>query len=317
MDCSHLGWPAALVRQRLLRSNFGRAVIRSVLRKPEQKLDKHSAKGSLISVQSDTAAIRGVESFVEVKGSPVRLLTGGSGEPVLYLHGSGDQGAWLPVHEQLAQTYTVLRPDLPGFGHSAPLPGRTTVHDIAYSLWDLVDALGYGSIRVIGSSLGGWIAADFATIETPRVSHLVLVGAAGLRPEGGHGIDVFILSPEEILAKTYHSPAIREAVLSGAAARADDSDAALIGLRNRAATAGLAWNPYFHDVKLSGRLHRITAKTLLMWGDDDQLMSPACADLYASLIPGSTIQIVADCGHLPQLERPEEFLDAVSAFLGS
>jgi pimeloyl-ACP methyl ester carboxylesterase len=121
------------------------------------------------------------ERDLDVRGIRVRLLSGGSGEPLLYLHGGGDLGQWTPALAALAGRYTVLRPDHPGFSASADAGGIDSVHELAFFYLDLLDELGLGRVMVVGHSLGGWLAADLATIEPGRVSKLVLVSAAGLR----------------------------------------------------------------------------------------------------------------------------------------
>jgi pimeloyl-ACP methyl ester carboxylesterase len=247
----------------------------------------------------------------------VRLLSAGSGEPLLYLHGAGDLGGWTPALSVLARGFRVLRPDLPGFNYSAPRADVRSVHDLAYRTWDLIDALGLDRVRVIGSSLGGWLAADLATVEPARVSHLVLAGAAGLRPSAGFGVDVFVLSPAQMLARTYHGAQAREQAMAAAAEREGDPELQLLQLRNRAATARLAWNPYFHDPGLADRLHRVRARTLVIWGEQDQLMPAECGRRYAGLIPGARLEVLAGCGHLPQSERTAEFCDLATAFLVS
>jgi pimeloyl-ACP methyl ester carboxylesterase len=191
------------------------------------------------------------------------------------------------------------------------------VHDLAYRTWDLIDALGLESVRVVGSSLGGWLAADLATVEPSRVSHMVLTGAAGLRPPGGFGVDVLVLSPDQMLAKTYQRPEAREQAVARAAEREADPGLQLLQLRNRAAAAGLAWNPYFHDPGLPDRLHRVRARTVAIWGEQDQLMPLECGRMYARLIPGARLQVVANCGHLPQVEAAAEFCDLATAFLAT
>lgn len=265
-----------------------------------------------MTAHTDTRAADVDESAVVVRGCRVRLLRAGSGAPLLYLHGSGDLGGWLSAHAAWADSYTVWRPDLPGFNHSERRDDVGSVSDLAFRMWDLVDELGIGDVRLVGSSLGGWLAADMATIEPARVSHLVLLDAAGLRPDGGHGVDMFVLSPAEILARTYHSPPPANDADGG-----DDPDQVLLALRNRAATAKLAWNPYFHDVRLSDRLHRVRAKTIVVWGQQDELIPVECGRRYAELIPGARLHTVADCGHLPLLERTDEVLDVVAPFLAS
>jgi pimeloyl-ACP methyl ester carboxylesterase len=269
----------------------------------------------MIAPQAD--AVEYGETTVTVRGHAVRLLSAGAGQPVLYLHGAGDLGAWMPALSVLAQGYQVLRPDLPGFNHSQRRDDVRSVHDLAYRTWDLIDALGLDSVRVIGSSLGGWLAADLATVEPARVSHLVLVGAAGLRPPAGFGVDVFVLSSDQMLTKTYHRPEIRAQATALAAERAAEPELQLLQLRNRAATARLAWNPYFHDPALADRLHRVRARTLVIWGEQDQLMPLDCGHMYARLIPGAALEVIGSCGHLPLTEAAAEFCDLATAFLAT
>ena len=276
-----------------------------------------------MTVNADVPAARGsqvvsadhAESTVTVRGCTLRLLTAGSGAPVLYLHGPDDLGTWTQALSALATSYTVFRPDLPGFNYSQPRADVRSVHDLAYRTWDLIDALGLDSVRVIGSSLGGWLAADLATVEPARVSHLVLAGAAGLRPAAGFPVDVFVLSPAELAAKTYHGAQARERALAAAAERESDPQQQLLQLRNRAAAARLAWNPYFHDPGLADRLHRVRARTLIIWGEQDQLLPAECGRRYEQLIPGARLEVLAGCGHLPQTEASLEFCELTGAFL--
>lgn len=270
-----------------------------------------SVTGSSVTEQVVT------EQVVTVRGSDVRVLSAGAGQAVLYLHGSGDLGTWMPALDLLARRYRVIRPDLPGFNHSQPRDDIESVHDLAYWAWDLIDALDLDTVRVVGSSLGGWLAADLATIEPSRLSHLVLVGAAGLRPAGGFGTDVFVLSPPEVLARAYHQDEVRRRLAAEAATGEDDPGRLLLMLRNRAATARLAWNPYFHDPRLASRLHRIRARTLLVWGENDQLMPVACGRRYAGLIRSASLRVIPGCGHLPQVERTDQFAELTIPFLGS
>jgi pimeloyl-ACP methyl ester carboxylesterase len=275
-----------------------------------------SVNADVPAAQTSSAGTSGhAESTVAVRGHTVRLLSAGSGDAVLYLHGAGDLGAWTPALSVLSRSYWLLRPDLPGFNYSQPRADVRSVHDLAYRTWDLIDALGLDSVRVVGSSLGGWLAADLATIEPARVSHLVLTGAAGLRSAAGFGVDVFVLSQAEMAAKTFYGAQARERALALVAEREGDPELQVLHLRNRAATARLAWNPYFHDPGLADRLHRVRARTLAIWGEQDQLVPAECGRRYAQLIPGARLEVLAGCGHLPEAERTAEFCELARAFL--
>jgi pimeloyl-ACP methyl ester carboxylesterase len=86
-------------------------------------------------------------------------------------------------------------------------------------------------------------------------------------------------------------------------------------LRNRMATAHLAWNPYLHDPKLAGRLHHVTAPVLIIWGAHDRLLPVGCAREWQSALPGARLEIVDDAGHRPQAEQPAVFAKLVKEFL--
>jgi pimeloyl-ACP methyl ester carboxylesterase len=85
--------------------------------------------------------------------------------------------------------------------------------------------------------------------------------------------------------------------------------------RARATTARLAWNPYFHTPKLPGRLGRITAPTLILWGESDRLIPVAHGHRYQALIPGATLTIIPECGHSVLREQPERGASAIAAFV--
>jgi pimeloyl-ACP methyl ester carboxylesterase len=255
------------------------------------------------------------ESYVDVNGTRVRILRGGEGPPLLYLHGSGDPGRWLAVHDALARDHDVIRPDHPGYGFSDEGHGIDSVHELAFFYLDLLDELGLERVDVVGSSLGGWIAADLATIEPKRIAHLVLIGSTGLRVEGSGQPDEFALEPAAAIAATYAGDDARQAATEAFEALEQDASAMERYLRNRITTAHLAWNPYFHDPKLVHRLHRIGAPTLLVWGSEDGLVPDAHGHRWAELVPGSRLEVVDGAGHLPHVEETERFLEIVRPFL--
>jgi pimeloyl-ACP methyl ester carboxylesterase len=257
------------------------------------------------------------EERVAVRGTEVRILRAGAGPAVLYLHGSGDSGGWLPILDSLAQTHTVYRPDHPGFGHSDDDDRIDSIHDLAFFYLDLLSELGLEQVSIVGVSLGGWIAADLATIEPERVDRLVLVGAAGLRVEGVQQPDVFMLSAVQLVELTYHRPEAQERAVADAAGLEADPEALQLHLRNRVGTAHLAWNPYFHDPKLVERTHRVTAPTLVVWGAEDRVLPPAHGERWTELLPSARLELIADAGHLPHVEAPATVSGLIAAFLSA
>ncbi|MGH3343034.1 MAG: alpha/beta fold hydrolase [Carbonactinosporaceae bacterium] len=249
-----------------------------------------------------------------VRGTRVNLLAAGSGPPLLYLHGAGDLGTWPPVLSALAEDYTVIRPDHPGFNGSADGEAIDSVHDLAFFYLDLLDAAGLDEPTVIGSSLGGWLAADLATIEPARVKRLVLVGAAGVRAAVPTP-DIFTLDPVEVAELTWATEDARAPAVAQAASLEQDPALFERYLRNRITTAHLGWNPYLHDPKLPARLHRVSCPTLLVWGARDRLLPVAYAHRWSELLPDARLEVIEDAGHLPLVEQPEAALAAMQAFL--
>lgn len=269
----------------------------------------------MANAETGGAAAPCTERDVTVRGTRIHLLEAGSGEPLVYLHGGGDLGAWTPALSLLAGRYGVCRPDHPGFSASGDAGDLDSVHDLAFFYLDLLDELGLDRVILAGSSLGGWLAADLATIEPARVRKLVLISAAGLRISEPVP-DIFRLSAEEMAGLTFHTSEAAAAARQWARQLADQPAWFERYLRNRAATAHLGWNPYLHDPKLPRRLHRITAPVLILWGAQDRLLPAACARQWAGLLPGAQLTIIDEAGHLPLSEQAEAAATAVLTFCG-
>jgi pimeloyl-ACP methyl ester carboxylesterase len=262
---------------------------------------------------SDTTAtpIEGTREKLQVEGGSIQLLRGGSGPPLLFLHAAGGAGAWLPFHGLLARSFEVLAPDHPGFGGSDDLPEIEGVDDLVYHYLDVLDRLGFERVSVVGGSLGGWVAAELAVHSPERIERLALLGAVGLRIPGHMATDLFLMTPDQVVATLYKHP---EAA-AGSFPEEPDVDFILAMYRDMAGLARYGWAPYLSNPKLERRLHRITAPTLVVWADDDRVISIEHGRRYAERIPGATLRVIEDCGHAMYFERPEAFADAVSEFV--
>jgi pimeloyl-ACP methyl ester carboxylesterase len=243
----------------------------------------------------------------------LEVVERGHGRPVLWLHGEEGLDSTAPVVESLANHARVVAPSHPGYGHSPEVDHIDTVDDLAYLYLDLLDQLDAGDAIVVGCSLGGWIAAAMAVKSTARVARLVLIAPLGIKVgdrETRDIPDIFALHPDEVLRLQYHDPArarVDHATLS--------DDRLTVIARNREATALYAWEPYFHDPKLRGRLHRIGVPTLLLWGAEDRFVA---ADSYGAsyrrAIPGARLETIAGAGHFPHLEQPAAVAERIRAF---
>jgi pimeloyl-ACP methyl ester carboxylesterase len=243
----------------------------------------------------------------------IRLMRGGSGAPLLFLHGGGGVGIWLPCMAQLAKKFDVIVPEHPGFGVSDTPAWLDTVGDLANFYLEFLRQLDLRGVHLIGSSLGGWIAAELAVRNTARLASLTLVGAAGIQVKDVEQVDPFLRSDEQRIRDLFYDQDLAEAVVV-ASERPELEDAAL---KNRMTTAKLSWQPRNHDPQLQKWLHRIDVPTLLIWGEHDRLFPKDYAFAYQRLIPGSKAVIIPECGHLPQVEKADAFAAEIEAFIGA
>ncbi len=261
---------------------------------------------------SPTEDLEITERHVQVDGVSARVEVAGDGPPLVFLHGSSGP-RWDPGVQALAERFCVYMPEHPGFGHAERPEWVQTVRDVALWYLDLLEALGLGQLNLVGQSLGGWIAAELASVCSHSLRRLVLAAAAGLALPGERRIDQFTLSPAALTRSLFHDQSIAERLL----AVEPDPDTIRLQVRNRAMTARLGWNPYMADPSLAGRLHRVRVPTLIVWGAEDQMVPPTHARAYAAEIAGSRVVLIDRCGHVPMLERPDEFARLVGDFLAA
>jgi pimeloyl-ACP methyl ester carboxylesterase len=257
------------------------------------------------------AADGAAEEYLQLAGGRVHLLRGGAGEPLVFLHAAGGAGTWLEFHRALGRRFDVVAPDHPGFGGSEEFADVEAMDDLVYHYLDVLDRLGLDRPHVVGASFGGWIAAELAVAAPHRVGALVLLSPAGLRLPDHPVADLFLMSPEELVATLFHDPATAAGLFPGE----PDLDFILAQYRDLTALARFCWTPFMANPKLERRLHRITAPTLVVAPSDDRLIPVAHAHRYAELIPGARFAEVGDCGHAMYFERPAEFADVTAAFL--
>lgn len=249
------------------------------------------------------------ETMLELRGTRFRVLRGGSGPPLMFLHGASGHTGWLPFLEALSQRFDVIAPEHPGFGTSDDPPWLDKPADLAYHTLDLIEHLGLDRVHLIGTSLGGWISAELAVRNTSRLASLTLVCAVGVTPKGEPMADMFRMSAEENARRFYFDPERVRRRLEGLA-KADPR----VLVRNRATVVRLSY-PAFVNPDLAKWLHRIDVPTLLVWGENDGLVPPSFAEGYRAGIPGASLVTIPQAGHAPFEEQGEAFLTAFDAFL--
>jgi pimeloyl-ACP methyl ester carboxylesterase len=251
------------------------------------------------------------------KGTRCRVLEGGSGAPVVFFHSAGGLLGDNPFLDQLARRYAVFAPEWPGYGESSGEELLEDMQDFALHGWDLVDGLGLRQPHLVGHSMGGMIAAEMACLAPRDLGKLVLVGAAGLWMDEHPIPDIFAQLPHQIAELLFADPQKGQALLTGGA---DLSDLEALkefylASQRRLAMAGKILFP-IPNRRLSKRLYRLVAETLVVWGVADRLIVPAYAERWKALITAARVVTIDGAGHMLPYEQPEAFVQAVASFLG-
>jgi pimeloyl-ACP methyl ester carboxylesterase len=252
------------------------------------------------------------ETFIDTTIGKVQVWRGGEGPPLVYLHSATGEGPGAAVLEGLAESFDVVVPLFPGFGESEGIDRIDDIEDAVYHLLDVFDILfGDVSPSVVGSSLGGWMAAEVASRYPERLARMVLINPAGLHIDGAPIKEIFGRDPaelaEDLFADQSHPVA---AMMHMVAALGEDRLAEIPfevlrpTLQSLQATAKVAWNPYLHNPKLVRRLARVTAPTLVIRGADDRLIPAVHSAAFVSAIAGATLAEIPGGSHMVVLEQP-------------
>jgi pimeloyl-ACP methyl ester carboxylesterase len=170
-------------------------------------------------------------------------------------------------------------------------------------------------VDVIGFSLGGWLAAEMAAQNVHQFARMILVGAAGLRPPTGEIMDMFTVTARTYLNRNVLDPQGNAEFnkLFGGEQTPSQFEA---WEDARAETARIAWKPYMFNQAMPHLLENVVGlPTLLLWGRQDPVVPLSAAELYHSKIAGSRLVVFENCGHLPEVEKTEDFVREVRNFL--
>jgi pimeloyl-ACP methyl ester carboxylesterase len=250
---------------------------------------------------------------VDLGGVSVDLWQGGSGPPLLFLHGAGGFRPDDQFVAYLGENRRISAPSHPGFGTSSLPDWIDRPEDIAHVYLNLLDRVGPGRIDMIACSLGGWIGAELVSMVPERFRRLIFVSPVGVKLGSRDTLDIpdiFAKSAEAVEKLLYYDPEPFRAdptVMTG--------QQLTVMLRNRETTALLTWEPYMHNPKLRHRLGRVANRTMLMRGEKDGLISADYLDGYARLFRNSRTLTLAHAAHVPHIEQPQVFVKASLAFL--
>ena len=272
---------------------------------------------------------------IDLHGHPISVRTLGEGPPLLLIHGiTSSSACWADVLEPLAERHTVIAPDLLGHGESEKAAGDFSLGASANMLRDLLLALGHERATVVGHSLGGGVAMQFAYQFPERCERLVLVASGGLGEEVNPLLRALTMPGAELVLPVACASWFRDA-----------GDAVLgffrrIGLRPGAhldeiwrsygSLADTATRTAFlqtlravvdqsgQRVSAADKLYLAAAvPTLIMWGDHDNIIPVRQAHASHAAIPGSRLEIFEGAGHFPHCEQPDEFARVLVDFMQS
>lgn len=247
---------------------------------------------------------------IQATRGPVVYFEGGRGEPVVLVHGLGDQaGTWSRVVSRLVGRYRLLVPDLPGHGESVPWRGSLTFDDEIEGFETFLDTRVRGEeVTLVGNSMGGWLSVLYARDHPGRVRRLVLVDSGGLYEP-----------PEErpLLLPTNRSEARQmvRAILGPHASMPpafilDDLVETVAEGPGRSLLATVR-----REHLLDQQLGEIDVPVDLIWGEEDGLLPLSYAHRFERGLPRERLHVLTGCGHIPQVTCPEAFVEQLLAIL--
>ena len=237
------------------------------------------------------------------------ITEGGAGRAFLLLHGGAGPASMGGLAAALAEHGHVVMPTIPGF-NGEPRPDRfTRIDDLVTAFLALIERLDLTKVIVVGNSVGGWIAAELALRQSPRIAGIVMMNAAGIDadPTQRPIADPTTMAPAERSALAFHNPQ-RFAI-----APPTPEAAAMLG-RNQQALRVYAGEPFMHDPTLRSRLVAMSTPAMLIWGESDKIVDLDYGHRFAASIPGARFEPVSEAGHFPQIERLDEVLRLVGDF---
>lgn len=257
------------------------------------------------------AGVNWTDSTMEAAGTKVHVSRAGSGRPLLVLHHETGTLDRLPFYDALAAHYDVLVPHHPGYSRSPRPDWMRSVRDIAVVYRGLLSELKLENAALVGLGFGGWIAAEMASMAPGDLSHLVLVGAMGIKPRQGDILDLAITGYMDYARAGFHDQKAFDRVY-GAEPPTDQLEMWDIC---REMSFRIAWKPYMYSQTLPHLLRSVRVPSLVVWGSKDKVVPPATGKQYAEALPNAALELVHDCGHCVDMEQPEILAKLVTNFI--
>jgi pimeloyl-ACP methyl ester carboxylesterase len=264
---------------------------------------------------ADTAVPAARDQVILVGDVPVAVRRGGEGPPILVLHDELGFPGWMSWNDRLAATHELILPMQPAYGQTPKVDWIRSYRDLGGFYARMVREQGWDGAPVIGFSAGAYIAAEMAAACPDIFSRMVLVGPLGLRPTDGEIFDFLAVTIRTHVAATVSKVDAPEfAEIYGGEMTPEQFE---LFEDARAETARIGWEPFMFDPSLGHLLEGVgDLPTLLIRGGDDLIAPEGCVRAYEAVLPNSTTVAIKGVGHRPEIEDPDAFLSAVTAFLG-
>ncbi len=255
------------------------------------------------------------DKFAMVYGAKIHYVETGTGAPLILVHGLADDATiWDSVIPALSARFRVIALDQIGFGHSDKPLLNYRVSTFVDFLDGFLTELKIEHVSLIGNSLGGWVAAAFALVHPGRIERLVLSDAAGYaalaKTMDPRAVSALRLASREDIRYlgplTFHDKRFYQDVDLAFKQRVTAGDGYTVGRLLDSMIRG--------DDTLDNRLNVINRPTLILWGRDDKLIPLTFGERFHQEITNSRLQIIDNCGHMPQVECPDQFVTAVLQF---
>lgn len=246
-----------------------------------------------------------------VAGKPAVVYTGGAGRPVVFWHGGGTFHG-IDFARPWLDKCRVIAPHHPGFGDAHADPGYADMTDYVLHYLELFEQMGLKEFDLIGISLGGWMAAEFAAQHREKIRRLVLCAPAGLVDPDHPATPLETIPGDELLSYLAHDPAVFTPYLPQTEAEQEAFNALLAGEGETLSKLLPADGPFRPG--LESWIHRLTMPTLLLWGREDRVLPVGKTEKWRRLLPDPTVKIIDGAGHT-LLDESAEAREAVADFL--
>jgi pimeloyl-ACP methyl ester carboxylesterase len=230
----------------------------------------------------------------------------------LLFHGGGGPATVIALGDHLAESSTLVAPTHPGWEGTERQPSLDSVAALAEHYSRYLESEDLRDVVVVGSSIGGWIAAETALRDSAhRIVGLVLINSGGVDVAGQPITNVSAMSPAELAAVSFHDAS----KLPPRPAPTAQALAIIAG--NAAALDAYAGDPYMYDPTLLSRLPAIDIPTLVIWGESDRVFPVGYGRAFAAAIPDALFELIPEAGHLPWIEQPAPVFAAIDEFMRS